>query len=617
MGLTGSDDALATALEGLAALAGPRDRAALAGLRDRLGQRRLRVLVAGEAKRGKSTLVNALLGRPVLPSGVTPLTALATVVRYGRDEGVTAVFRDGRIENHPLPALDDLVTERGNPGNRRGVASVTVTVESPVLARGAELVDTPGTGSVYAHNTAEAELALETMDAAVFVLTADPPVSASERDLMSKVARLSVSMFVVLNKADYLSAGATPPAGLAGGGPDGQHSGELAEALEFTAGIAAAAAGRPVRVYPLSARAALAGVGDPGFAAFAADFAGYLDSGRDADLRLSVAGHAERLARGLLDEVNLTRRAARMRTGEAAGRVAAFRERLAAVGARRQEAADLARAESSRLLAALNEAADEASARATRRVIAALDGLVAGDLRTAPAAEVERAGRARLDELAVAGAEAWRQEQTVRLEEGLARLDERLAADLRTELDKVRQAAADLLGLALAVPGPGDRLVPDLRFFYVTGEQAGQTELLAGVIRRRLPGQAGRRRAREHLRREAASLVPRQIGRARADLQYRLAETTRTLIRDAEERYTDSTSRLENALRAATDQWQATDADAASQDRELVVRQQELGRLLALLAEVSRPSAATSRPPRSGDDRGGPVVTGRSRSEEG
>jgi GTP-binding protein EngB required for normal cell division len=596
---TDDGDALEAALGGLSALAGPDDRAALAELRDRLAQQVLRVLVAGEAKRGKSTLVNALLGRPVLPSGVTPLTALATSVRYGRDEGVTAVFRDGRAESHPLQALGHLVTERGNPGNWRGLASVTVIVDAPVLARGAELVDTPGTGSVYAHNTAAAELALETMDAAVFVLTADPPVSASERDLMSRVARLSVSMFVVLNKADYLSADA-PPAGSADGALDGHRRSELAEALEFTAGVAAEAAGRPVRLYPLSARAALTAAGDPGFTVFAADFASYLESGRTADLRLSVAGHAERLARSLLDEADLTRRAAQMRTGEAAGRVEAFRARLAAVAVRRQDAADLAAAESARLLAALNEAAEQAAREASGRVTAEMDALLAGDLRSAQAAAIESAGRARLGELAVAQAEAWRQEQALRLEHGLARLDERLAAELHAELDAVREAAAGLLGLTLTVPGPGDRLVPDLRFFYVAGEQAGQTELLAGAIRRHLPGGAGRRRAREYLRREAVGLIPQQIGRARADLQYRLAEATRRLIRDVETRYTDSTSRLENALRAAADQRQATAGEMAGLDAELAQRQEELARLLELLAEVSRPPQPQPQPQPAG-----------------
>ncbi len=570
---TDGDTVLPAVLDDLGALGGPADRAVLAQLRDRLQERRLRVLVAGEAKRGKSTLVNALLGRQVLPSGVTPLTALATAVRYGPDEGVSAVLRDGGTESYPLSALPELVTERGNPGNQRGLASVTVTVDAPVLARGVELVDTPGTGSVYAHNTAEAELALDTMDAAVFVLTADPPVSASERDLMARVARLSVSMFVVLNKADYLSAGLA-----------GDEGGALAEALEFTADVAGQAAGRPVRVYPLSARAALTTTGDPGFAAFAADFAAYLDSGRTADLRLSVAGHAGRLARSLLDEVELTRRAAQMRTGEAAGRVEAFRARLAAVALRRQDAADLAAAESARMLAALNDAAEQSTGQATRRVTGGMADLLGGELRSAPAADIERAGRARLGGLAVAEAEAWRQEQTRRLEDGLAKLDERLAADLAAELDAVREAAAGLLGLTLAVPGPGARLVPDLRFFYLVDDQAGQTELLAGAVRRRLPGGAGRRRAQEYLRREAADLVPQQIGRARADLQYRLAEAARRLIAGVGARYTESTSRLENALRMAAAQREATDEQAAHQDADLEHRQRELGRLVSLLA---------------------------------
>jgi small GTP-binding protein len=588
---TDEGDVLAAALDGLSALADPQDRAALTELHDRLRQRRLRVLVAGEAKRGKSTLINALLGRQVLPSGVTPLTALATAVRYGRDEGVTAVLRDGRSESYPVAALDDLVTERGNPGNRRGLASVTVTVDVPLLTRGVELVDTPGTGSVYAHNTAEAELALETMDAAVFVLTADPPVSATERDLMSRVARLSVSMFVVLNKADYLSADAWQDGGSVDGSPDGHRRSELAEALEFTASVAAEAAGRPVRLYPLSARAALTAPGDTGFTAFAADFTDYLDSGRASDLRQSVAGHAKRLAHSLRDETDLTRRAGQMRTGAASGRVEAFRERLAAVAVRRQDAADLAAAESARLLAALNEAAEQATKVAAGRVRGNIDAHLAAEVQSAPA-DIERAGRARLGELAVAEAEAWRQDQTLRLEEGLTRLDERLAGELRAELDAVREAAEELLGLALAVPGPSERLVPDLRFFYVAGDQAGQTELLAGAIRRRLPGETGRRRAREHLRREAVDLVPQQIGRARADLQYRLAEATRRLIRDVEARYTEGTMRLENALRAAAAQRQATAAEAAERDAELARRQEELRRLLGLLARASGPAQA-------------------------
>ena len=502
----GETSTLIAALDQLSGLAGEQDRAALDALGGRLAAHRLRVLVAGEAKRGKSTLVNALLGRAVLPVGVTPLTALATTVRYGKDEGVSAVFRDGRRQRFPLSALGDLVTERGNRANHRGLASVTVVADAPVLARGAELVDTPGTGSVYAHNTAEAEAALTTMDAAVFVLTADPPVSASERELMARVAELSVTMFVVLNKADYL----------AGYGAAGQDHGgsELGEALEFTARVAAETAARPVRVEEFAAR-------------------------------------------------------------------------LAAVGSRRQDAADLAAAESARLLAELNAAADRAARDCAASVGRQMEALLVGDLRSAAAAEIERTGRARLAELAVAAAEQWRGQQAGWLEEGLARLDARLTRDLTAELDAVRDAAAELLGLTLTVPGPGERLTPDLRFFYLVADQAGQTELLAGALRGWLPGEAGRQRARAYLRREAAGLVPQQIGRARADLQYRLAEATRQLGRAVAGRYAESTGRLESALLTAGAAREATAGDAARLDAELAGRVQALGGVFTRLDEAT------------------------------
>jgi GTP-binding protein EngB required for normal cell division len=603
-------DPLLAALAALSGLAGADDRAALDSLGGRLAERRLRVLVAGEAKRGKSTLINALLGRRLLPMGVTPLTALATTVRYGRAEAVSAVFRDGQAGDFPLSALDDLVTERGNPGNCRDLASVAVAADAPLLARGVELVDTPGTGSVYAHNTAAAEAALGTMDAAVFVLTADPPVSASERELMARVAELSVTMFVVLNKADYLAgytmgqdaslaaftpAGGAETPGSGGAGRGGGNGGsELAEALGFTRQVTAEATGRPVLVYPLSARAALSGGGDPGFAVFAHDFAAYLEQGREADLQLSVAAQVRRTASSLLDEVVLARQAAQMRTGAAAERVAAFAARLAAVGVRCQDAADLAAAESARMLARLNESAKQAVRGCAGSIGAQMEALLMGDLRAAAPVGIERAGRARLAKLTVAAAEAWRQRQAAELEAELARLDVRLTRDLQAELAALREAAADLLGLNLTVPGPGERLAPDLRFFYLTAEQAGQTELLAGAIRRWVPGEAGRRRARAYLHREAASLVPQQIGRARADLQYRLAEATRRLIGAVGDRYAESTGRLESALGTAATARAATAEDVARLDAGLAGRQQALGDVLVLLEAATTGAAGTS-----------------------
>jgi Dynamin family len=564
-----SDSTLTGALGELSALGTERDREQLAGLLDRLDAARLRVLVAGEAKRGKSTLVNALLGRDVLPYGVTPLTAVTTTVRYGDDQRAEARFLDGHDEKHPLAALRDLVTERGNPGNRRRIAGVTVYVASPVLAGGVELVDTPGTGSVFEWDTQTAHEALRSMDAAVFVLAADPPVSASERDLLGQVAGLSVTTFAVLNKADHLDEPG------------------LAEALEFTRRVLGEA-GHPGPVYPMSARAALAG-GDPGFAAFQADFTAYLSARGASDLRASAVAQARRIAGSLLDEVAVTRRVAQMRAGDAADRVREFGERLADVTVHGRDAVTVVGAESGRLLFALNDAAEEDGPRLAREVGAQLDALFDGLLRDAPAGEIEQRGRERLGEFAAAAAEGWRQHWRGTIEQGLAAADARLAEQLGTELGVLRESAAELLGLDLTVPEPAGRLAESRRFFYTTGEDTGQTELLAGAVRRRLPGEFGRRTARDHLRAGIPGLVDRQVGRARGDLQYRLAEATRTLARVVEQRYADGTSRIRSALGAAAELREASAAEAAEKDRELANREAAVRHVMSLLDQAAEP----------------------------
>jgi hypothetical protein len=566
---TGSD--LAAALNELAVVGSDQDRERITALRDRLEAARLRVLVAGEAKRGKSTLVNALLGRVVLPAGVTPLTAVATTVRYGNDPHSEVRFTDGHEEKQPISALPELVTERGNPGNHRRIAAVTVYLDAPLLAEGVELVDTPGTGSIFAWDTAAAHQALESMDAAVFVLTADPPVSAAERDLYVKVSGMSVATFAVLNKADYLDEAG------------------LGEAAEFTAQVLAEAwtgPGASGRVYPASAQAALNG-GDPGFDAFAADFKTYLAGSRVRDLRSSAVMQAQRIARSLLDEVALTRRAAQLTAGDAADRVARFGERLAEAAVRGRDAVAVVNAESARLLMALNDAAEIDGSRLGRDVTGQLEGVLGGELRSAGAAAIERQGRERLVVLTLAAVDAWRGQRREVIEDSLARVDARLAADLTAALETLRDSAADLLGLDLAVPEPVSRLAEDRRFFYATAEDAGQTELLAGAIRRRLPGELGRRSAREHLRREAVSLTESQIGRARADLQYRLAEASRALARSMEQRYTETAGRMQAALQAAGELRDASAAEAARKERELSERTAAVRHALTLLDDVS------------------------------
>jgi hypothetical protein len=163
---------------------------------------RVRVLVLGAAKRGKSTLVNALFGAPLLPTGVVPVTAVMTVVRVDATLRAEVRYRDGRIVEVDPGRVEELVSEQGNPGNARGVDRVLVTAPSPYLTDGTEVVDTPGVGSIHQANTDEAHRSLVTMDVAVLVVAADPPISAADLALLEQARATTARTVVVVNKAD-------------------------------------------------------------------------------------------------------------------------------------------------------------------------------------------------------------------------------------------------------------------------------------------------------------------------------------------------------------------------------------------------------------------------------
>jgi hypothetical protein len=215
-----------------------------------------------------------------------------------------------------------------------------------------------------------------------------------------------------------------------------------------------------------------------------------------------------------------------------------------------------------------------------------ISSVLGGELAAAAPGEIERQGRARLVRLAVDSAEAWRQEQREKLEDGLASLDGRLAGDLAAELGAVREAAAELLGLELTAAGPEERLAPDRRFFYSVTENVDQAELLAGAVRRRVPGKLGRRLARDHVLGEAGDFAERQIGRARADLQHRLAEATRQLVLAVSRRYSGSADRLARALRTAAALREQTAGQAEGTLAELAGRERALRGVLARLEQL-------------------------------
>ncbi|MBX6755371.1 MAG: dynamin family protein, partial [Thermorudis peleae] len=174
-------------------------------LADRLMRTTLNVAVLGHFKRGKSTLVNALVGYPVLPMGMVPLTAIVTYVEAGPAFSAAITFQDGHTAVVPIEQLREYITETENPANAKRVAAAVVQVPTARLPHGIRLVDTPGIGSTYVHNTAIAREFVADADVALFVLSVDPPMSAEERAFLEEVARFARRLLIVLNKIDRYS----------------------------------------------------------------------------------------------------------------------------------------------------------------------------------------------------------------------------------------------------------------------------------------------------------------------------------------------------------------------------------------------------------------------------
>jgi len=187
----------------------------LNNLASRYSEGRFHLAVLGQFKRGKSTLLNALTGEPILPVGVVPLTAATTFLQYGEAAKITIQYKDGRpADEFPGAStaersafLAGFVTEKGNPKNKLGVAKVQVDLPTPILSGGVVLIDTPGIGSTYRHNTSATLNFLEQCDAALFLVSADPPITEVELAFLRQVSEKVPRLFFVLNKIDYLNEG--------------------------------------------------------------------------------------------------------------------------------------------------------------------------------------------------------------------------------------------------------------------------------------------------------------------------------------------------------------------------------------------------------------------------
>lgn len=557
-------DLLLAVLSRLGALAEERGSvgvAAAAGeLMGKLEAERFLVVVVGEFKRGKSTFVNAFLGEAVLPAAVVPLTSVVTTVTWGPTPDAVLEFLDARSERVHVSELDRYVTERGNPENRLHVRRAAVRYPAPALRDGVFLVDTPGVGSVYRHNTDAAYAFIGEADAAVFLTTVDPPISETEVRFLHDVRQEAAKIFFVLNKVDYLSAE------------------ERQEAIRFTCDVVSRALGREVEVFPMSARDALrakeagdeVGLEASGFAAFERRFQAFLLEQKGLAILASVSADCAKLVTDELNSLDVEE-AALAAPLERLGALRTEMERLFGRAERaRADLGVLLRAEFDRVVAAVDEHLEVLVAGETERLLAAARRFIEEHDR--PGSAAEDLDRLVKDELRAA-VERWRAGEERWVADEVRRAADRFVDETNELIERTIRACGEVLGVTLSSAGSVSGLAAPTRFTYSFFEVPTLLESLLPNVRRYIPARVARRLLAREVAEWVPVLVDKHRGRLRWDFLQRLDRTRIGLERSLGERVDATVASLRLGL------------ERAAQERERAGRE----------SEAVRPSMAPAR----------------------
>ena len=143
---------------------------------------RFHLVVVGEFNHGKTTFVNALLGRTVLPAGVTPTTAVIHHIGWSKDPHASLVLSSGAHEELPFDAIGSFAVSGGaTKDSKDAVKYLEVGFPSPLLEQGVLLVDTPGVNDLSLQRADITYSYIPRSDAVLFVIDAGQPVKDSER----------------------------------------------------------------------------------------------------------------------------------------------------------------------------------------------------------------------------------------------------------------------------------------------------------------------------------------------------------------------------------------------------------------------------------------------------
>jgi predicted GTPase len=546
-------DALDRAERTIVALRRPNNPRAnrVAALKARLRHGQLHLAIVGQCNRGKSTVVNALLGAAVLPTGIIPLTAVPTFIRWAGRPAIHVHYANGKpTELFELPTVEGIrdvlfrfVGEEGNPQNHLGVDRVDLLFPASFLEGGLILIDTPGIGSTLAHSTRAARGVLPECDAALFVVSADPPITEAEIAYLDDVCPCVARLMFALNKIDHLP------------------SSELSSALSFLTRILqeqlSLSAVPPI--FCLSAKQALeaktAGRGqvleNSGLPKLEHYLREFLSSEKAVALRHAVIQKAREAIAAEIGDVKLQVRALEMPIADLERRAKSFKVILESIKPKRTMVADLLAGDRRGSIESLDAHAEqlrrnarddllEIAQNAWLSPVSANNGIET--VKAALAAAIPDYFDTRLRNLSKLMAEMI--EATLAVHRG--RVDELVAS--------IRQNAAHLFDIGIVTVEPAEAIAISRDPYWITQNWDAKLLVLPGsLVDHVLPASIRQQRLRTRMAQTVSELVQRNVENLRWALLQAIDDSFRRFNVQVDERVGEALEATKGALKTALD----------------------------------------------------------------
>jgi hypothetical protein len=516
----------------------------LSNLRERLVQQRLQPAILGQFKRGKSTFVNALLGAPLLPSAVVPITAIATFIAWGAKPLARISFNDNRSVPEECGDADQIcdflfrfVAEEANPQNRLGIAKAELFYPSPILSGGTVLIDTPGVGSTLKHNTDAALRVIPECDAALFVVATDPPITEVELDYLDQLKSKLSRIFIIINKVDTLGTE------------------DRDDLVQFLRKVLRERSLLPEQnaIFQVSARDGLSaklkqdrcGRERSGIAEIEEHLLHYLATEKTQSLEHAIAIKTTDLLARAVSEIELRLQALKMPLQVLEAKTHTFEDTLCSIEEQRRVTGDLLAGDKHRLVEALETRVDELRKQSRSRLASVIDSSLAG-----PNPSVWEPTARRNISVALEGLfEAAREQLALECSTDADAVHSTYQTRIDELITAVRRTAEALFNISFREDIDWDNFALGEDPYWVTEDIAATlVPDPSRLVDRLLPMSLRRARLRARLNRNADQLIIRNAENLRWALLRGFDETFRNAIGHLEERLDDAVDATQRVI---------------------------------------------------------------------